>query len=220
MRVCQETIYPALHLPARGGLRKQVQAALRTGSLRRRPRALQRHARTLGAQMLMISQRPAEVSDRAVPGHWEGDLILGAHNRSAIATLVERQTRFVMLCPRPGNHAAEVVTAALSEWMQRLPKLLRGSLTWDQGPEMAGHRRITIAADLPVYFCDSASPWQRGSSENTNGLPLQYFPKGADLSVHGPDDLEHVANLLNSRPRKTLGWDTPARRMTDLLMTR
>ncbi|WP_460689372.1 IS30 family transposase [Nesterenkonia suensis] len=219
MHVSHETIYQALYLQARGGLRREVQTALRTGRARRRPTGQRRKPRTLGEEMIMISQRPSEIEDRAVPGHWEGDLILGAANRSAIATLVERHTRFVMLCHLPGDHTAETVAAALTQRMGTLPAHLRGSLTWDQGVEMAEHHKITMATDLPIYFCDPASPWQRGSNENTNGLLRQYFPRGTDLSLHGPEDLEHVANELNGRPRKTLGWKNPAECMKDLLIT-
>ena len=220
MRVCHETIYQALYLQARGGLKREVQAALRTGRARRKPAGDQRQPRSLGEEMIMISERPAEVEDRAVPGHWEGDLIMGAGNKSAIATLVERQTRFVMLCHLPGgDHTAETVAKALTQRMSTLPQQLRGSLTWDQGAEMAKHHQISVEADLPIYFCDPASPWQRGSNENTNGLLRQYFPKGTDLSVHGPEDLELVAQKLNGRPRKTLGWKNPAEKMRDLLMT-
>lgn len=218
MRVCPETIYQALYLQARGGLKKEVQAALRTGRVRRKSRGQQRQPRVLGDEMLMISQRPAEVEDRAVPGHWEGDLIMGAYNRSAIATLVERKTRYVMLCHLHGDHTAETVAAAVAAQMRTLPQHLRASLTWDQGAEMANHAAVTVAAQLPVYFCDPASPWQRGSNENTNGLLRQYFPKGTDLSVHSPEDLERVAYRLNSRPRETLGWNTPAEKMRDLLL--
>ena len=220
MRVCHETIYQALYLQARGGLKREVQAALRTGRARRRPAGEQRKPRNLGEQMIMISQRPAEVEDRAVPGHWEGDLIMGAGNKSAIATLVERHTRFVMLCHLPGgDHTAETVAEALTQRMGTLPQQLRGSLTWDQGVEMAQHHKISLEAGLPIYFCDPASPWQRGSNENTNGLLRQYLPKGTDLSAHGPEDLELVAQKLNGRPRKTLGWKNPAEKMRDLLMT-
>nr|WP_229503428.1 IS30 family transposase [Nesterenkonia sedimenti] len=218
MRVCHETIYQALYLQARGGLKKEVAAALRTGRARRKPQGTQPKPRTLGETMIMISDRPAEIEDRAVAGHWEGDLIMGAGNRSAIATLVERQSRYVMLCHLPGDHTAETVAAAVTAQMKTLPQHLRGSLTWDQGSEMGAHHKITIDAQLPVYFCDPASPWQRGSNENTNGLLRQYFPKGTDLAVHGPEDLEHVAHLLNGRPRETLQWNTPAEKIRDLIL--
>ena len=220
MRVSPETIYQTLYLQARGGLKKEIQAALRTGRTRRKPHntGLERQPRFVDP-MVMISERPADVEDRAVPGHWEGDLIVGTQNRSAIATLVERSTRFVMLAHLPGDHTAETVRDALITTMQTLPEHLRGSLTWDQGVEMARHKEFSIATDMPVYFCDPASPWQRGSNENTNGLLRQYFPKGTDLSVFGPEDLERVALQLNGRPRKTLGWKNPAECLRDLLVS-
>ncbi|OUM41298.1 IS30 family transposase [Arthrobacter agilis] len=220
MRVSHETIYQALYLQARGGLKREVQAALRTGRTRRKPHSTadQRTPRFVDP-MIMISDRPPEIEDRAIPGHWEGDLITGAHNQSAIATLVERTTRYVMLVHLPDDHTAETVRDGLIKTMTTLPAHLRGSLTWDQGAEMATHKSFTLATDMPVYFCDPASPWQRGSNENTNGLLRQYFPKGTDLSAYGPEDLEHVAQELNGRPRKTLGWKTPAERLRDLLQT-
>ena len=167
----------------------------------------------------MISQRPPEVEDRAVPGHWEGDLIIGSAGSSAILTLVERSTRYVLLGHLPAGHTAEAVRDVLVELIGTLPQNLRASLTWDQGCEMACHRQFTIATDVPVYFCDPHSPWQRGSNENTNGLLRQYFPKGTDLSVHSAQHLAAVAAELNERPRKTLDWDTPAERLRDLLTT-
>jgi IS30 family transposase len=220
MRVSHETIYQALYFQARGGLKREVQTALRTGRTRRKPQRQpdQRQHRFVD-EMIMISERPAEVEDRAVPGHWEGDLIMGAGNQSAIGTLVERATRYTMLLHLPGGHDAEQVRDGLIATMKTLPEHLRGSLTWDQGCEMARHKQFSMATDIAVYFCDPHSPWQRGTNENTNGLLRQYFPKGTDLSVYGPEDLEHVAQELNGRPRKTLGWDTPAERLRDLLTT-
>lgn len=169
--------------------------------------------------MILISQRPAEVADRAVPGHWEGDLIIGKDGGSAIGTLVERTTRFVMLLhlPQPGGHGAVQVRDAMIEAMRGLPATLRRSLTWDQGSELARHGEISMALDLPIYFCDPHSPWQRGSNENTNGLLRQYFPKATDLSVYPAEHLAAVAAELNDRPRQTLGWDSPAQALTRLL---
>jgi transposase, IS30 family len=216
MQVSHESIYRSLFVQGRGELRRELTKCLRTGRALRRP---QRRAETRGTipNMLMISERPAEVADRAVPGHWEGDLIIGAHSRSAIGTLVERSTRFVILLHLPDNHGAEAVRDAIVDAMRALPDHLRRSLTWDQGNEMARHAEITLAADLPVYFCDPASPWQRGSNENTNGLLRQYFAKGTDLSVFPKDYLDFVAAQLNRRPRKTLGWKRPAVALNELL---
>lgn len=218
MRVSHETIYQALYFQARGGLKKEVAQALRSGRTRRKPRRKpgERYQRFVDP-MIMIADRP-DIDDRAVPGHWEGDLIMGELNKTAIATLVERTTRYTMLVHLPDGHDAEAVRDGLITTMMTLPRHLRGSLTWDQGSEMAGHKGFSMATDMTVYFCDPASPWQRGTNENTNGLLRQYFPKGTDLSVYGPDDLEYVAQQLNGRPRKTLGWDTPAERLRDLLL--
>lgn len=220
MRVSHETIYQALYFQARGGLKREVAQALRTGRTRRKPhrRPDQRQHRFVDP-MIMISDRPPEVEDRAVPGHWEGDLIMGQANKTAIATLVERATRYTLLVHLPDGHHAEAVRDGLIATITTLPKHLRGSLTWDQGCEMARHKQFAMATDMAVYFCDPASPWQRGTNENTNGLLRQYFPKGTDLSVYSPEDLEHVAQQLNGRPRKTLDWETPAERLRDLLQT-
>ncbi|MFH9816668.1 IS30 family transposase [Streptomyces sp. NPDC017230] len=218
MRVSPETIYQAIYVQARGGLRREVAAALRTGRTRRKPqRSPDQRTRRFVDEMVMISERPPEVADRAVPGHWEGDLIVGPRSESAIVTLVERSTRYVLLGHLSGGHTAEEVRDVLVPLIQILPEHLRGSLTWGQGCEMAAHKQFTVATGVPVYFCDPHSPWQRGSNENTSGLLRQYFPKGTDLSVHSAEDLEHVAQQLNGRPRKTLGWKTPAERLRDLL---
>lgn len=218
MHVVHETIYLALYVQGRGHLRRELHKALRTGRARRKLRrqAQQRQPRYQDP-MIMISDRPAEIEDRAVPGHWEGDLIIGKNQKSAIGTLVERTTRYVMLVHLPGDRGAESMRDALTSTIERLPAHLRRSLTWDQGSEMGGHKAFTIATGIPVYFCDPGSPWQRGSNENTNGLLRQYFPKGTDLSVHCPAELERVALELNTRPRKTLDWDTPAERLARLL---
>lgn len=217
MHVCTETIYQALFFQAKGELKKEIASCLRQGRTVRKPRG-QRIARNRFIDpMVMISDRPAEVEDRAVPGHWEGDLILGKGNKSAIGTLVERTTRYVMLLHLPDSHDAVAVRNALVKAIGTLPNHLKGSLTWDQGSEMAGHKSFSVATDCPVYFCDPGSPWQRGTNENTNGLLRQYFPKGTDLSVHTEHDLEFVAMQLNRRPRKTLDFDTPAERMAALL---
>jgi len=218
MRVSHETIYQSIYVQGRGALRRELAGSLRTGRALRRPRRRgdQRSGRIPG--MVMISERPAEVADRAVPGHWEGDLIAGARNASAIGTLVERTTRFVLLLHLPHGHDAGSVAAAMTAAMAGLPAALRRSLTWDQGKEMSGHREITLATDLDIYFCDPHSPWQRGSNENTNGLLRQYFPKGTDLSAHGRDRLDEVAAELNARPRKTLGWRTPAQALDEILL--
>ena len=216
MRIAAETIYQSLYVQSRGRFRKDLTRYLRTGRSKRKPR---RGPTGQGRirDMVSISERPAEVSDRAVPGHWEGDLIVGKGNRSFIGTLVERQTRFVMLGYLGGDATTETVTEKIAEQIVRLPEQLRLSLTWDQGREMARHLEFTVATGVKVYFCDPHSPWQRGSNENTNGLLRQYFPKGTDLAVHGQVELDRVAAELNSRPRQTLDWRTPAEKMTELL---
>jgi IS30 family transposase len=214
MQVSHETIYLSLFVQSRGALRRELCANLRSGRRVRRPRK-QRPKRQGQGQIpdkVMICQRPAEVEDRAVPGHWEGDLLLGKRP-TGIATLVERSTRYCQLVALPEGLSAEPVRTALAASIGSLPAQLRRSLTWDQGKEMALHQQVTAALSMPVYFCDKASPWQRPSNENTNGLLRQYFPKGSDLRAHGPDDLAAVAAELNARPRKTLGWDPPAARL-------
>ncbi|MDB2408030.1 IS30 family transposase [Jannaschia sp.] len=234
MRVSHEAIYQALYIQGRGGLRRELSACLRSERALRVPRARRSgKGKSFAPPEIMISERPAEVADRAVPGHWEGDLILGL-NASAIGTLVERTTRFTMLLhlpPMPGHRkgprvkngpalagrGAEAVRDAIVATITTLPAQLRRSLTWDQGAEMARHADLRIAHDLPVSFCDPKSPWQRGTNENTNGLLRQSFPKGTDLAAHGPDELDAVAAALNGRPRKTLGWRTPAEALDELL---
>jgi IS30 family transposase len=221
MRVSHETIYRALFVQARGSLKREVEAKLRTGRTLRKPRkqaAADGRGQHRIPDMLLISERPAEIEDRAVPGHWEGDLIVGKDSASQIGTLVERSTRFVMLVHLPGSREADVMAAALTDVIQTMPSELAKSLTWDQGIEMARHPAVTLATDMDIYFCDPHSPWQRGSNENTNGLLRQYFPKGTDLSVHTADHLAFVARELNGRPRKTLGWKTPAEAMEQLLL--
>jgi transposase, IS30 family len=217
MRVSHETIYQALYVQGRGGLRRELTACLRTGRALRRPRRQPAARRTRITDMVMISERPAEVADRAVPGHWEGDLIMGSANGSAIGTLVERSTRFTLLLHLPGDHGAAAVRDAIAAAIMTLPVALRRSLTWDQGVELAAHAQISLSTDLEIYFCDPHSPWQRGTNENTNGLLRQYFPKGTDLSVYSAADLARVAAELNGRPRKTLNWRNPAEALNALL---
>jgi len=208
MWVSHETIYQSLFVQGRGALRAELARCLRTGRARRRPHGRVAHARI--ADMVLLSERPAEVEDRAVPGHWEGDLILGRNNRSAIGTLVERQTRYVLLVALPDGRSAVNVRSALAAQILTLPEQLRRTLTWDRGTEMAEHVGFTVDTGVQVYFCDPHSPWQRGSNENTNGLLRQYFPKGTDLSVHDQAHLDAVARELNGRPRQTLGWMKPS----------
>jgi len=234
MRVCHEAIYQALYVQGRGALKRELVACLRTGRALRVPRArTQTRGKKFVSADVMISERPAEADDRAVPGHWEGDLILGLES-SAIGTLVERSTRFTMLLhlprmqghgnqPRAKNgapltgHGAEAVRDAIAASITTLPEQLRRSLTWDQGAEMAQHAQLRIDTGLAIYFCDPQSPWQRATNENTNGLLRQYFPRGTDLARHSRDELEAVANALNTRPRKTLDWKTPAEALDELL---
>lgn len=216
MRVSHEAIYQSLYVQGRGGLRRELAKCLRTGrALRKTRRTTERRGRLAG--MVNIADRPAEVEDRAVPGHWEGDLITGKENKSAIGTLVERATGFLVLLHLPDRHGAEEVQEAMVDAMSQLPATLRRTLTWDQGREMANHVEIADAVDLEIYFCDPHSPWQRGTNENTNGLLRQYFPKSTDLSGYHRDYLDFVAAQMNNRPRKRLGWRTPAEALDRLL---
>jgi len=236
MRLSHEAIYQALYIQGRGALKRELTQCLRTGRALRVPRARARsRGKSFVTSDLLISERPAEANDRAVPGHWEGDLIIGL-NRSAIGTLVERTTRFTLLLHLPpmeghgtqerdrngpalAGHGAEAVRNAITRTITTLPEQMRRSLTWDQGSEMAQHAQLRVDAGLEIYFCDPHSPWQRGSNENTNGLLRQYFPKGTDLSLHSAEHLEAVAAVLNGRPRKTLQWRTPAEALDAFLKT-
>jgi IS30 family transposase len=220
MWVSHETIYQALYVQPRGELARLVKTALRTGRTQRKPQGRKpiEDRNRFKAGMVNISERPAEADDRAIPGHWEGDLILGSTaSGSAIGTLVERTTGFVVLLHLPDDRTAATLADAMSAKVPEIPEILRRSLTWDQGSEMALHTKITKATGLPIYFCDPHSPWQRGTNENTNGLLRQYFPKGTDLSFYGPGWLDQVAAELNARPRKRLGWRTPAEELDRLL---
>jgi IS30 family transposase len=217
MHVSHETIYLSLFIQTRGALKRELTQHLRTRRANRRPKG----ARPVSGKgrivdPVMISERPPEVADRAVPGHWEGDLVMGKR-QTAIGTLVERHTRYVMLFPLPDGHTAQAVRVALQETVQKLPEHLWQSLTWDQGKEMAQHAQFTIDTGIQVYFCDPKSPWQRGSNENTNGLLRQYFPKGTDMAVLNQDDLDHAAHSLNTRPRQTLEWMTPSEKLAEVL---
>ena len=235
MRISHEAIYQALFIQGRGALRRELTACLRTGRALRVPRARTKRGKNFVTDQVMISQRPAEATDRAVPGHWEGDLILGL-DATAIGTLVERATRFTMLLHLPpmdghgttarvkngpplAGHGAQAVRDAIASTITTLPAALRKTLTWDQGAEMAEHAQLRIDTNLQIFFCDPHSPWQRPSNENTNGLLRQYFPKGTDLSRYARDDLDAVAMALNNRPRKTLGWKTPAEVLNDHLLS-
>jgi IS30 family transposase len=217
MWVSHETIYQALYVRPKNELAKQVDDALRTGRARRKHQGRQPQTGSKIKDMINISERPAEAADRAVPGHWEGDLILGTACQSAIGTLVERTTGFLILLHLPGNHTAHTVATAMTAAIGRLPEQLRRSMAWDQGSEMALHTKITTETQIPIYFCDPHSPWQRGTNENTNGLLRQYFPKGTDLSFYGPGLLDQVAAELNARPRKRLDFETPAEALERLL---
>ncbi len=218
MRISHETIYQSLYVQGRGALRKELTASLRTGRTHRAPRGA-RSAVGRIAGMVLISDRPAEVADRAVPGHWEGDLILGQAGQSQIGTLVERTTRFVQLVWLPHGRTADVVAAAIADTIGTLPAALRRTLTWDQGTEMAQHASFTVKTGIDVYFCDPHSPWQRGTNENTNGLLRQYFPKGSDLSSVTQQHLDLVADELNGRPRQTLNAMTPSEAFNQLVAT-
>ena len=216
MRVSHETIYQSLFVQGRGELRRELARCLRSGRTARKPRgAIEGRGRIPG--MVMLSQRPAEADDRAVPGHWEGDLILGQGSRSAVGTLVERSTRMTLLLHLPDGKSAEQVEAAMREAVSKLPSSLARTITWDQGAEMAKHAAFTTATGIPIYFCDPHSPWQRGSNENTNGLLRQYLPKGTDLSVVSREELDAIQDSLNGRPRKTLGYLTPSEKLAEFL---
>ena len=219
MQVSHETIYQALFVQGKGGLRAEVAAAVRCGrARRRRPRSRAGELRGKIPGMISISERPAEAADRAVPGHWEGDLIIGKNGTSAVATLAERASRFCLIIALPHGKTADAAAAALADRITTLPAALRRSLTWDQGKEMSGHAAFTVATGLPVYFADPHSPWQRGTNENTNGLIRYYLPKGTDLSGSAQDQLDAIADKLNTRPRKTLSYRTPAEALNDLLV--
>jgi IS30 family transposase len=216
MRISHETIYQSLFVQGRGELRRELARCLRSGRTKRRPQGSTKHGGVV-RDMVMISDRPAEIEDRAVPGHWEGDLIVGANHGSAIGTLVERSTRFVLLLHLGQNHGAKAVEEAMRKAIATLPAELMRSVTWDQGTEMTNHRSITIATGVPIYFCDPHSPWQRGSNENTNGLLRQYLPKSTDLSKYSAEDLMAIQRSLNGRPRATLGYMMPVEKLAELV---
>jgi IS30 family transposase len=216
LRVSHETVYQSLFVQSRGALRKELSVCLRSKRTRRRPHGRKDPGGYI-REMVLISDRPAEIEDRAVPGHWEGDLILGARGQSAIATLVERQTRYVMLIAVGRDKTSSHVCSLIAKKVKTLPKNLAVSLTWDRGKELADHLQFSVATGVQVYFCDPRSPWQRGSNENTNGLLRQYFPKGSDLAVHSQRHLDRVAHMLNDRPRQTLEWMKPSEKLAELL---
>jgi IS30 family transposase len=216
MWVSHETIYQSLFVQGRGELRRELVRALRSGQVRRRPQGRLRPSGQL-PDMVTIAERPAEVADRAVPGHWEGDLICGSHNRSAVGTLVERSTRYVMLRNLPDGHEAVQVERAMKEAIGTMPAELFKTLTWDRGKEMARHKEIKVATGVQVYFCDPHAPWQRGSNENTNRLLRQFLPRGTDLTQHSRADLSQIARLMNDRPRKTLGFMKPSEKLAALV---
>ena len=216
MRVSHETIYQCLYVQGRGELRRELARCLRSGRTRRKPQGTAKRTGPV-ANMVSISERPAEADDRAIPGHWEGDLIIGKNGASAVGTLVERMTRYLLLLHLPNDHGALAVEEAMRNAMATLPAELARSITWDQGSEMASHLSFTIATGIPVYFCDPHSPWQRGSNENTNGLIRQYLPKSTDLSVHTADDLLAIQRSLNGRPRKTLGYKMPEEKLAEIV---
>jgi IS30 family transposase len=216
MQVSHETIYQSLYVQGRGELRRELARCLRSGRAKRRPQGRVKRSGPV-ANMVMISERPAEVEDRAVPGHWEGDLIIGKGGASAVGTLVERTTRFLLLLHLANDHGALAVEEAMRKAIATLPKELMRSITWDQGSEMASHLNFTITTGVPIYFCDPHSPWQRGSNENTNGLLRQYLPKGTDLSKHSANDLKVIQRSLNGRPRKTLGYMMPEEKLAEFV---
>ncbi len=216
MRISHETIYQSLFVQGRGELRRELARCLRSGRTKRRPQGFVQKRGKI-PDMVMISECPAEIEDRAVPGHWEGDLIIGANHASAVGTLVERSTRFVLLLHLGKDYSAKAVEEAMRKAIATLPSELMRSVTWDQGSEMSNHRSITVATGVPIYFCDPHSPWQRGSNENTNGLLRQYMPKGTDLSQHSPEDLARIQRSLNGRPRETLGYMMPREKLAELV---
>jgi transposase, IS30 family len=218
MQVSTETIYQSLYVQSRGALKRELTRCLRTGRAVRRPSRKVGQRKNRIPNMINITERPAEADDRAVPGHWEGDLIIGLKNLSAIGTLVERSTNYAMLLHLPDGYTPELVRDGLAAKIKTLPEMLRASLTWDQGPEMGKWKQVAIDADIDIYFCDPHAPWQRATNENTNGLLRQYFPKSSDLSAHNAEDLDWVAAELNDRPRKRLGFKKPIEQIGSLLL--